>query len=63
MSTFADGWKKQKVIVVSLDGIDEMLKTNAHTFWTYSLHVQVLVPNVVMPMEVEKDLKPFPNIF
>jgi hypothetical protein len=63
MSTFAYGWKKQKVIMVSLDGINEMLKANAHTVWTCSLDVQVLVPNVVMLTKVEKDFKPFPNTF
>jgi hypothetical protein len=33
--TFADGWKRQKVIEISSDGI-EMLKTNACTTQTYS---------------------------
>jgi hypothetical protein len=34
--TFADGWKKRRVIMVSLDGIVKMFKTNAHTIWVYS---------------------------
>jgi hypothetical protein len=34
--TFANGWKKWRVVMVSLDGIAKVFKTNAHIIWMYS---------------------------
>ncbi len=47
--------------MVSSNGIVEMFETNARTTCAYFLHVPIC--DVILLMDVEKDLKPSPKIF
>lgn len=62
-SIFANGSRRQKATMVSSDGTIIMFITNAHIVWTFFLHVQMLVRNTIVLMEVENDLQLFLKIF